>query len=461
MNKKLMLSAIAIGLISSANVNAAENLSTMFSEGKVSGQVRMFYLDREYQGTAGNTTHRNAYAVGGNLKFETAEFNGLSLGTAFYTTNRIKWLDYNNGSEPAKTDSTLFGPNDKGYNILGEAYVQYKRGNTTFKGGRQKFNSPLLGTDDARMIPNLVEGYVLTNKDIKDTTVIAGHITKFAQGTFGNVYSGVNAPNQILSVTSGYSVVDPDGQVGSFVDMGKYATGKSTDGVSVVGAKYKGIENLTVQLWDYYAHDILNAIYGQVDFKWSCLLSDSIKPFASVQVIKENSVGDEVLSNSSLLGGNGEIDSLYWAAKVGAKVGAFTAYVAYSKTTDNDTGDASYKNAIVTPWGGMPAFTQGMVTRHQFLAGTEATKVAGTYSFKELGVNGSLSAYYASFDMDANSGYGVSRTATESGFDVIYYPEMVKKLQLRFRGNFPRDFYEGGTGATGWSEYRVIANYNF
>jgi hypothetical protein len=28
-------------------------------------------------------------AIGGYLKYETADFNGLSLGTAFYTTNGL------------------------------------------------------------------------------------------------------------------------------------------------------------------------------------------------------------------------------------------------------------------------------------------------------------------------------------------------------------------------------------
>ncbi|MBD3797473.1 MAG: porin, partial [Campylobacterales bacterium] len=111
--------------------------------------------------------------------------------------------------------------------------------------------------------------------------------------------------------------------------------------------------------------------------------------------------------------------------------------------------------------GGMPAYTQGMVTRHQFMAGTKAAKIAGTYNFKEMGTNLSTTLYYASFDMDENSGYGIARTATEAGFDAIYYPEMVKNLQLRLRGNFPRKFAESASGDTGWNEYRFIVNYNF
>jgi hypothetical protein len=130
--------------------------------------------------------------------------------------------------------------------------------------------------------------------------------------------------------------------------------------------------------------------------------------------------------------------------------------VAYS-TTGSDS-DNTLGSSIVSPWGGMPAFTQGMVTRHQFFADTDAWKVAGNYNFKNFGVNANATLYYCSYDVGKNNPYKDGTwTATESGFDIKYYPANVKNLQLRFRGNFPRDFAEG----VDWDEYRFIVNYNF
>jgi imipenem/basic amino acid-specific outer membrane pore len=113
----------------------------------------------------------------------------------------------------------------------------------------------------------------------------------------------------------------------------------------------------------------------------------------------------------------------------------------------------------------MPAYTQGMVTRHQFMAGTDAWKVAANYDWKDYGINLNTGAYYVEFE------YGFSKrifrcccigsVATEAGFDVIYNPQAIKNLQLRLRGNFPRGYQEKATGDMGWDEYRVIANYNF
>jgi len=445
MNKNIVMSIVAMGMLTS--VNAADSFAGMFSEGKASGQIREYSISRtmDYSNPTKDDYTRSANAIGGHLKFETDSYKGITLGTAFYTTNGF--ANDSDKTDYTKFDPTLLGVNNKSYSLLGEAYLQYHRANTTLKLGRQKLNTPLAGADDARMLPNLFEAYLLINSDIPDTTIIAGHVTRFAQGTFGRAYNG-----GILAATGGYSVVDTRNQVGEFVNMGDYAIGKKTDGVSVLSASYTGIKGLKVQLWDYYAYDILNAVYGQVDAKWNCLLSDKVKPFASAQVIKENDVGDKLA---------GSIDGAYWGAKVGAKVENFTTYLAYSQTTENSASDAATANAIISPWGGMPAFTQGMVTRHVFLAGTKATKVAASYNFKSFGPDLKTVAYYASYDMADYNGYTYG-DASETGFDIIYKPKAVKGLNLRVRGNFADDFNVATSGDTvGWSEYRFIANYTF
>lgn len=428
-----------------STVNAADDLSSMFTDGKVSGQLREFSILR-------NTTYSNsptssdyervANTVGGYLKFDTANYAGLSFGAAFYTTN-----GFGLPGNSANIDPTLLGANNSSYSLLGEAYVQYKYQNTTFKGGRQKLDTPLAGSDDARMLPNLFEAYVVTNSDIKNTTLVAAHVTQEAAGTFANGYAG-----GVLGATSGYSYTSNTANMqGKFTNMGQWAVGQNTAGVTAAAAIYAN-GPVKAQVWDYYAYDILNAVYADTTVGWNCLLTDKVKPSFSAQMIKENSVGNDYA---------GAVNSFYAAGKFDVKVGDASAYVAYSEQSKADT--AGLEKATITPWGGMPAYTQGMVTRHQFMAGTKATKVSAAYDFKNMGANVVASAYYASFDMDANSGYGVARTATEPGFDIAYKPAAVKNLELKVRGNFPRNFSTGtsGTNVRDWDEYRFIANYNF
>lgn len=450
-----MKKTVAVGaafLLAVSALQGAEDLSTMFSEGKASGQLRMFYVDREYQGGAGNDVHRNAMVAGGYLKYETAALNGLSAAAAFYTTKQIHWLDY------AVQDPSLLGTQMQDYSVMGEAYISYDMGHLGTKSkaklGYQRYDVPMMGSDDARMLPNTFEAYTLTNSDIDNVTFQLAHVTAIAYGTFSNIYSG-----GILGSTSGYPAKGNAG-TGTYHNLGQAAVGKDTRGVSHAMVSFKN-KNFNAKVSDDYAWDLYNTLYVEAGASWDCLLNDDIHPFVSMQAIKQNSVGDNYMQFSPM-GGDGDIDSFYRAAKVGAKYGGLTAYAAYSQTGANDAGEASYKNAIVTQFGGMPAYTQGMVTRHQFLAGTKTYKAAAEYSFKEQGANLSTALYYASFDMDANSGYGVERTASEAGFDIQYYPAAVKNLQLRLRGNFPRDFAETTAGNdTGWDEYRLIANYNF
>ncbi|WP_345972177.1 OprD family outer membrane porin [Sulfurimonas diazotrophicus] len=467
MRKTLLLSGIAAAFLTA---NAADDIAAMFANGTTSGQIRAFYVDRDYSGYDG-APHRNATALGGHLGYETDALAGVSLGASAYTTNRIfQGLEYGSTSE-GKVDPSLFGNGYKSYSIFGEAYVNLKMGASNLKLGRQSLNTPMAAADDARMLPSFFEAYVYTNGSLANTSLVAAHITKFAPGSFSNIYTG----GGILGATSGYSPIAANYPKygGDFANVGSWAVGETTAGITTLAAVYKD-EYLSLQAWDYYAWDILNAFYAEGSVSWKCLLNPEVKPFFSAQLIKENNVGDNLLQN---LGGDGKIDSLYGAVKLGAKYHGFSAYAAYSQTTANSdadiTGTQSYANAVITPWGGMPAYTQGMVTRHQFMAGTKAYKGAVAYSFKEQGVNLSVAAYYVAFDMDKNNGYSVVKdvngtvtggyawTAAEPGFDIQYYPEAVKNLQLRLRGNFPDKFYDSAAKTVNWDEYRFIVNYNF
>ena len=458
MNKKVQLSLLASMVV--VNTLMADDLSTLVDGGKISGQFREFSISRAYDDTraaANNDYTRKANTMGGYLKYETGAWNGLSLGAAAYATIGFGLGDRNNLKE---VDPTLLSTKNANDLYLGEAYLNYKNGNTNFKAGRQKLDTPMAGSDDARMLPNLFEAYVLSNSDIKDTTIIAAHVTSFAQGTFGRVYDAktntATTGNNVLSATSGYSYVDSRDQAGMFNNMGQYAIGRNTAGVSILAGTYSGIAGLKLQLWDYYAHDILNLVYAEGNYALS--LSNGVAPYVAAQYIKENDVGGKYL---------GKVKSDFIAGKVGVKVANFDFYGAMSHNSKDAA--SAINGGTISPWGGSPAYTQGMVTRHQFMAGTDAWKLSGGYDWKAFGINLNTSAFYTSYKMDALNGYAIGQawTAKEYGADVIFTPQTVKNLQFRVRANHAGDFYHyaGGTaaqnGSITWDEYRFIVNYNF
>lgn len=451
MRKYLALSVVASTLLMAggdiAPVEPVVEAVPVESVGKFSGQARAFYIDRTYDGTVNN--NRNSLAVGGWIKYETAVWNGFSAGVAAYGVEGIRLHDQ---SAPvagtASYDPSLYGDGLENYGFFGEAYLNYDGGEYDVTIGRQKLNTPLAGADDARMLPNLFEAAVAHYKGFEDTTLVLAHVTQMTVGTFGNVYG---APSQ-LSLQSGYGFGYQEATSGDFEEMGYVAAKADTDGVTAGAVIYDGIENLKLQAWNYYAHDLMNAVYLQGDYGFDL---SALKMTVSGQYINQSDVGDSYA---------GDVDSNYYGAKLAGSYGAFSAYFAYS-TTDSDTenlsavaGDPASNTGIISPWGGMPAFTQGMVTRHQFFADTDAWKVAGTYKMNELlGMDIKASAYYVEFDVGSENSYQVGQdwTAKEAGFDIQY--QATKDLNLRFRGNFPTDFAPG----LDWDEYRLIANYNF
>lgn len=447
MKRYLALSVIASTLLlAGGDVKPVEPVVEAVEEesvGTFSGQFRAFYVDRTMDNNhpIGN---RNSLAVGGWVGYDSAEWNGLSAGFKAYGVEGIRLHDMAATNDPSwySYDPSLYGDGGENYGFFGEAYLNYKRGDTNLKIGRQKLNTPLAGADDARMLPNLFEAAVLSNTDIQDTTLVLAQVTQMTVGTFGNVYS----PGA-LSIQSGYGLGFKEATSGDFAEMGVVALGTGTDtsGVTTGAVIYKGIENLTLQAWDYYAWDILNAIYLQADYGWNCLVNENVKMKASAQYINQSDVGDALA---------GDVKGNYWAVKLGASSGALSGYVAYSQTADDDS---TLGHGIITPWGGMPAFTQGMVTRHQFFNDTDTWKVAGTYKMDELvGADVKATVYYASFDV-GNASYAANTTTDEAGFDIQY--QATENLNLRLRANYPTEFT--GPDGYGWDEYRVIANYNF
>ena len=452
MKKAVLLSVIASTMImAGGDIAPVEPVVVEEVEkdwGEIFGQSRTFYIDRTYSGAVNN--NRSSLATGGYVGYKSPEFSGFTVAVAAYGTYGF---DIHNEDADvigsASYDPSLYGDEFDNYAFIGQAYVNYKYNNTNIKVGRVRLDTPLAGADDARMLPNLFEAAVLSNTDVENTTLIAAHVISETTGTFSNVYGAASA----LSLQSGYGLGYKLGTSGNFENMGTIALGNEdadgnyidneTSGVTAFAAIYTGVEGLKLQAWDYIAWDILNAVYLVGDYTIG--VNESAKVKLSAQYINETDIGDAFAA---------KVDSNYFGAKITGIYDSFSAYAAYSVTSDSD---ATMNGGIITPWGGMPAYTQGMVTRHMFFADTDAWKVAAAYKLADYGVK--AVAYYVEFDIGEANTYkpGQAWKATEAGFDIQYDVAAVKGLNLRLRANYPRDFAPG----LDWDEYRLIANYNF
>jgi len=299
---KIVISSItAIALSSSVfAANSIDDAFNGYKSAKVSGQLRVGYINQE---SDDKSTDANNIATGGYLKFETGEVNGFSAGAAFYTTHR---MSKNNAQDVA---TNLFDQTDgDGFSILGEAYIQAHRNNTTFTAGRQQIDTPFADSDDIRMIPNLFEAYVLTNNDVEDTTFIVAHIKKWA---------GVDAPTQ-----------------DRFEDL--YAAG---DGTTMLATVYSGIKNSEISAWYYNIDELTDVFYIEGITEFS--LNENLMLALSAQYAN--------FSEDGTTGVDGNVYGL--SADLGIKSVGVNLVVAYNGSS-NDTG-----KSVVNGFGGGPYMT--------------------------------------------------------------------------------------------------------
>jgi hypothetical protein len=157
---------------------SADSIKEMFSEGQVSGQIRSSYLG--WQTSVANSEDSYSSAIGGQLKYETAAFNGFSLASAFYTSQNIS------SGDGEKYNPELLG-GKKGYTILAEAYANIAYESFNFRGGRQLIDTPLADSDDIRMTPHTFEAYV-ASYELENFTFLGANVQRW-QGVDTDVFA--------------------------------------------------------------------------------------------------------------------------------------------------------------------------------------------------------------------------------------------------------------------------------
>ncbi len=333
-------------------------------------------------------------ALGGKLHVETNAWYGLSAGASFYTSHVVG--DNDGAGVP------FFDGNNESYDILGEAYIQAKFGNTTLKAGRQEIDTPYADTDDIGMIPNTFEAYVLTNTDISGTTLVAAYVAKMA---------GVDA-----EVPEKFTNTGMDG------------------GIPTVGIIYEGIENLAVQAWYYNIKDsagdrvftYFDAVYGAS--------AGGIGYEIGAQYATQDAFDGDIAGDASIFG---------VSASIGLESAGISVAVAYNSTDGT---------AASNGFGGGPFFTSA---EHLTLAETGADgdllAVSGEWDASAVGLDGlTLGAGYFTLN-DSND-----IEATELDLTASY----------AFNDNFSvdviySDIEDDITGDGDFTNTRVFVNYTF
>jgi len=325
----------------------ANNVLMNDIEGEIFGNLRMGYISIEDN----NGTTKNSSAIGGKFGGIIRHEAGLSAGATLFTTQKL----FKN------ENSDLFGSDNDGYTILGEAFLQADFNNTQIKVGRFGFDSPHADTDDIRMISNTFSGISISNTDIEDMTIVLAHFDKWA-GFDSDISE-------------------------KFTDM------NGDDGVTVAGVTYEGIENVALQSWYYHGRNFANIIYLEAIYE------------------SENfSIGAQFSSQTDKTDDDSGADGDLYGITASYSLGDVTFSTAYNNVS----------GTVINGFGGGPYFTSSADHTVEEVLNQNAMAVGIEYS----GIEGlSLSILNVAFDEGADeTDYTVSWDISENmDFEIIYH----------------------------------------
>jgi hypothetical protein len=430
LNKSAALSLLVI-----SSLNAADSVSTIFSEGKTSGNIRAYHMIED---NGGDLQDYRGTTLGAKLKYETSPIYNLKAGIAFYTTKFLNTNVSSTNVEPTagnKGSRYVAGLVDAAdhdnHNIsgVGELYLKYNVSKTSVTAGRMKLKTPFINPEDGRMIPTLEQGLWVKSADVDGFVFQGGFINGFWNRSTEEWKSAEN------SLGYGYA----QGKAPIANTNGDYSGNTQTDGVYVLSAIYNATPGIKLAVWDYYIDNILNTFYAQGDY---VVKMDKLKFLAAFQYVGQQEVGDggndaDNVANPTLAQQAQSFmlkdeKSNTYGVKAGAGYDDTFLTFAYTATTDEG------RFLFPREWGKEPIFTFQKRERTDGSGDSQAWLITLDQNFKGLGLNGLTATLgYGEYTKpDAKNfvlnKYGIP-SYTQTNLDIFYkFDGELKGLKLEY-----------------------------
>ena len=372
--------------------------SALITNSSLTVHTRLYYLNRHF-----DTPHtQESLALGGWVSWESGQWHGLSFGLTPYTSQRIVGSDEHDGA-------SLLQPGQQGYTVLGQAYARWRGWDNQITLYRQILETPLLNTYDAKMTPVTFEAYTFENRSITNLTLTLSQVEKIKPWTESSFRS--------LSDAAGYD--------------------NTSDGITLAGVSWT-CESLTLQAWEYYAHNLVNSVYAQADLKgpvtglpaWSL----------SAQGLSQQDVG-AAYAGEIRTGMGGIMGGLAWKG---------ITLTAGGTITDNGAD-------IFNPWASYPGYTS-LMEEDCNMAGEKAWMMGLAYDFAGLGLEGVSAFMNHSEAWTSKLGSLSDPEQIETNFTADYRPGgLLRGLGVRARAAFVRNSL--CMNGTDYEDFRIIVDY--
>lgn len=191
-SRLLLTSSTIIGVSLNAwSADSATSSSGFIEDSSLNILVRNYYLNRDFRsGTNGRGSSPNGYREEWAQGFIANFSSGYTPGLIGVGVDAHAYLGLKLDSGKGRTGSGLLPIDSNGraeddYSEAGAA-VKARISKTELRYGSVSPNVPVAFVNGTRLLPQTVNGFMLTSKEIKDLTVDGGHFTSGSSGSSTN-----------------------------------------------------------------------------------------------------------------------------------------------------------------------------------------------------------------------------------------------------------------------------------
>jgi hypothetical protein len=324
--KLIKLSLAAMIAFGTCAVASSDTIYDAFQNGKVSGELRAYFFDRNSMGSES----ASIISYGTALNYSTDSLYGLK-GTVGVQTSDSPWVSEGT-STYEKFKGDMYGPGA----VVSNANLEYTLGKTSIKVGRQYLklgDFSFMAGSITRIVIEALQGATVVSKEIPNTTIRAAYVNQWQKRTDG---------------TGGM------GEFAAIADGVKYAY--------EINAVNKSIPNTT-----------LRVAYGEKDNTHTMSYLEA-KYANKLDILKYNVSAQYQMTDYE---DSATEDASYYGIKLGSSIGKVSAYVAFDEILD---GTAAW---YVAGYGTKPLlYTWPIVDAGQY---EESKSYAGQlkYSFQK------------------------------------------------------------------------------
>ncbi|MDG1572927.1 hypothetical protein OZ410_11420 [Robiginitalea sp. M366] len=221
--------------------------------GSFSGEWRTYYMQTVNKGALQDF---QALATGGHLAYTLRLGKSWELGAALYKTTDLGLGQWNTPDpqtgKASRYEEGLFNrlePSADMVLLLGNLYLDYHHKGHAIRLGRMKVNTPLINSQDGRMIPTLVEGLWYAYQFPDRYGWQLGIVNRIAPRSTGD-FMGIG--ESIGAYPAGR---DPEGRTSL------YPGHTRSDVVVVAHGQVRPMESLQLLAWNYYIENVSNSFY--------------------------------------------------------------------------------------------------------------------------------------------------------------------------------------------------------